>query len=63
MVFRCDKMENGDLQPCEQVLGMLLIISDPCRCLDPTEGSAPSASALETPASQKSCSLLPVHYQ
>ena len=27
-----------DLQPSEQVLGMLLIIKDPCRCLDPTEG-------------------------
>ena len=41
-----------DRQPPEQVLGMLLIISDPCRCLDPTEG---------TSASQKSCSqLLPV---
>ena len=27
-----------DFQPSEQVLGMLLIMSDSCRCLDPTEG-------------------------
>jgi len=29
---------SDDLQPSEQVLEMLLIIRDPCRSLDPTEG-------------------------
>ena len=28
---------SHDLQPSEQLLGMLLIIRDPCRCLDPVE--------------------------
>ena len=32
---------SEDLQPLEQVLGMLLIIRDSCRCLDPTEGRVP----------------------
>ena len=32
---------SDDLQPSEQVLGMLLIIRAPCRCLDPTEGRVP----------------------
>ena len=29
---------SDDLQPSQKVLGMLKIISEPCGCLDPTEG-------------------------
>ena len=46
---------SDDLQPSEQVLGMLLIIRDPCRCLDPTEGTGASVGDIFSLRSRNSC--------